>query len=409
MIKICSDHSPKQNRVIVTGSTGFIGSYLVGVFLNQGVNVIALARSSNSDGIIARERVLKTLKLMHPKCDVSLLHVINANICDKHAGLTTQHINELKSTVDEIWHCAAITKFNTVNYNNIIETNVKGTINMIEVAKSLEVERFKFISTAYVYDRNKSIMSEELVSLENNFSNFYESSKCQAEHEVLRHSARADIRVTIFRLPVITGDSDTGAASTFRGYYDFVKNFYNLRKDIFTNFQKYQDFSHWGVKGIQIKQKKSLLFLHPAGVLSVPLHILCQPEASINLLPINIAVDAMIYSSRNDSKSQQILHITNGTPPTIRSVLEQTFNLLGVEGIKLIAKEDYSTSSKWTRLDREIARKIQLYKPYLFGEPQFKRDNLIKIIGKQNLPDFNINSAYLKKIIEFAIKHQWEK
>ena len=172
MTKISSDQSLNRNQVIVTGSTGFIGSYLVGFFLNQGVNVIALARSSNSDKMIARERVLKTLNLMHPKCDLSRLLVINANICHEYAGFTTQQINELKSTVDEIWHCAAIT---------------------------------------------------------------------------------------------------------------------------------------------------------------------------------------------------------------------------------------------WTRLDRQIARKIKPYKPYLFGKPEFKRDNLIKIIGKLNLPDFNINSAYLKKIREFAIKHHWSR
>src|SRR5574344_720382 len=126
-------------RILVTGGAGFIGNCFVRHILTkhpdyQVINLDALTYCGN----------LENLKDIEGNPNYTFVH---GNICDRKL------VRDLISQVDCVVNFAAESHVdNSIKHPEIfIESNVQGTLNLLQASKELGVERFLQVSTDEVY------------------------------------------------------------------------------------------------------------------------------------------------------------------------------------------------------------------------------------------------------------------
>jgi NAD dependent epimerase/dehydratase len=126
-------------KVLVTGADGFIGSHLVEALLAKGCNVRAFVfyNSFNSWG---------WLDSLAPETQKKL-DVFTGDIRDPNG------VREAMTGCDVVFHLAALIAipFSYHSPDSYIDTNIKGTLNVLQAAKSLKTERILVTSTSEVY------------------------------------------------------------------------------------------------------------------------------------------------------------------------------------------------------------------------------------------------------------------
>lgn len=126
-------------RVLVTGADGFIGSHLTEFLVRSGVNVRAFVyyNSFNSWGWLdqAEESVR------------SSLDVFAGDIRDPHGVRTAMQ------GCDAVLHLAALIAipYSYHSPDTYVDTNIKGTLNVLQAARDLQVQRIVHTSTSEVY------------------------------------------------------------------------------------------------------------------------------------------------------------------------------------------------------------------------------------------------------------------
>jgi len=139
----------KNKKVLVTGADGFIGSHLVERLLEEGCKVKAFVyyNSFNSWGW------LDTL----PKDKLSQVEIFAGDVRDPNGVRTAMQ------DVDVVFHLAALIAipFSYHSPDSYIDTNVKGTLNIVQAAKDLKIERVLVTSTSEVYGTAQYIPIDE--------------------------------------------------------------------------------------------------------------------------------------------------------------------------------------------------------------------------------------------------------
>lgn len=130
-------------RVLVTGADGFIGSHLVEQLVAQGARVRALSlyNSWNSWGWLEDTACLDKVE------------VVAGDIRDRRA------MQELCKGVDTVFHLAALIAI-PYSYRapeSYVETNVAGTVNVMQAALDQGVSRVLNTSTSEVYGTARSV------------------------------------------------------------------------------------------------------------------------------------------------------------------------------------------------------------------------------------------------------------
>ena len=129
----------KNENVLVTGADGFIGSHLVEELLEQGAKVRALVYY-NSEG---RWGLLEDIKFKSNKN----LEVILGDINDPHF---CKRLLEGQKIVFNLAALIAI-PYSYIAPTSYFQTNVLGTINLLEEARRAKIKRFVSTSTSEVY------------------------------------------------------------------------------------------------------------------------------------------------------------------------------------------------------------------------------------------------------------------
>ena len=138
-----------NKKVLVTGADGFIGSHLVETLLSEGCNVRAFTyyNSFNSWGWLdtfPRERLNK-------------IEVLTGDIRDPNG------IRTVVKDMDIVFHLAALIAipFSYHSPDSYIDTNVKGTLNVLQACRDYNIERVIVTSTSEVYGTAQYIPIDE--------------------------------------------------------------------------------------------------------------------------------------------------------------------------------------------------------------------------------------------------------
>ena len=139
----------KSKRCLVTGADGFIGSHLVEALLAEGAQVKAfvLYNSFNSWG---------WLDTLEPAL-LRQIEVFPGDIRDPHGVATAME------GCDIVFHLAALIAipFSYYSPDSYVDTNIKGTLNVLQAARKLGVKKLVVTSTSEVYGTARYVPIDE--------------------------------------------------------------------------------------------------------------------------------------------------------------------------------------------------------------------------------------------------------
>jgi len=172
-----------MKKLLVTGGAGFIGNCFVRHILNKYPNYKVI----NLD-VLTYAGNIENLNDVKDNPNYKFVH---GNICDKKL------VRDLISQVDSVVNFAAESHVDRsiTNPDIFIETNVQGTLNLLQACNEIGIERFLQVSTDEVYGSLGSI------------GYFYETTPIQPNSPYSASKAGADLLVRAYyetyKLPVL--------------------------------------------------------------------------------------------------------------------------------------------------------------------------------------------------------------
>jgi len=137
-------------KVLVTGADGFIGSHLVEELLNEGYQVKAFCfyNSFNTWGWLD--------SLSQETLD--RIEIFTGDIRDPNGVRTAM------KGCDIVFHLAALIAipYSYHSPDSYVDTNVKGTLNIIQAARDLAIERVLVTSTSEIYGTAQYVPIDEI-------------------------------------------------------------------------------------------------------------------------------------------------------------------------------------------------------------------------------------------------------
>ena len=136
-------------RALVTGADGFIGSHLTEALLDAGATVRALALY-NSFGTWGW---LDTI----PRPALDAIEVVTGDVRDPHG------VRAALQGVDVVFHLAALIAipYSYHSPDSYVDTNVTGTLNILQAARDLATERVVVTSTSEVFGTARYVPMDE--------------------------------------------------------------------------------------------------------------------------------------------------------------------------------------------------------------------------------------------------------
>jgi len=175
----------RTGKILVTGADGFIGSHLTEALLARGYDVRAfvLYNSFNSWGW------LDTL----PEATRKGLDVFAGDVRDPNGVRTA-----LKGC-DAVLHLAALIgiPYSYHSPDTYVDTNIKGTLNVLQAARDLGTARVIHTSTSEVYGTARSVPISEEHPLQGQSP--YSATKIGADHLALSFHLSFNTPVTVVR------------------------------------------------------------------------------------------------------------------------------------------------------------------------------------------------------------------
>lgn len=202
--------------VLLTGATGFLGSYLLQMLLQETrLTVHCLVRAKDNRSACERVRASLDSYGLWNEDWASRIVSLAGDLVQPSLGLSRAAHDKLSGSVDAVYHAAADVSW-VVPYESLRAANVLGTLELLRLACSGRTKSFHFISSLAVCYSHTA--DHELTENDDPFGNLaglplgYAQSKCVAEHLVRQVAARG-LPATVYRPSLITGDSRSGRSN----------------------------------------------------------------------------------------------------------------------------------------------------------------------------------------------------
>lgn len=352
-----------KKTLFLTGSTGLVGSYLLKLFIKNNCKVYALARRKNN--MSASRRVNEVLGTwdndrIDYKNNINL-EIIEGDLRKKNLGLNKNVIKKMTSEVDEIFHCAAETKFNS-SPEDLKDINVKGSERIFEIGlrckKDGRLKKINYLSTIYICGNYAGHFSENDLDVGQEFKTVYEQSKFESEK--LANEYRDKVHIDIFRPPVIVGESESGKIISFQQAF-------------------YQALRIWN----------SEIFDYFPNVKEIPFYLVFIDELCKSIYNI---------SCRSTDKNKNY-HIFNHSCPTLDKILNLTTQFLGLKKTSYIRYSDFI--SKSTPIQKKLVEYNFLF---LNNKVKLVSDYTNKILSNINFRLSDFNDSKFIQLLEYAVR-----
>ncbi len=157
-----------NKQVLVTGGTGFVGSYLLRYLLQKNYKIKAIKRATSPMRLVA---------------DIAdQIDWVEGDILD------VPFLEKITKGVHQIYHVAAVVSFDPRDQQALMKVNIEGTANIVNVALCNKVEKLVHVSSvAAIGHKESQPHIDEAIQWENSKDNSnYAISKFKAEAEVWR-------------------------------------------------------------------------------------------------------------------------------------------------------------------------------------------------------------------------------
>ncbi len=225
----------RNTSILVTGADGFIGSHVVEALVEAGARVRAFVfyNSFNSWGW------LDSL----PKETLKKIEVVAGDIRDPRG------VESAMQGCDMVFHLAALIAipFSYHSPDSYVDTNIKGTLNVLQAARALKTKRVLITSTSEVYGTAQYVPIDERHPYQGQSP--YSATKIGADRIAESFWRSFDMPVTIVRpfntygprqsaravIPTVITQLLSGATEIKLGRTDPIRDF-NYVKDVAQGF-----------------------------------------------------------------------------------------------------------------------------------------------------------------------------
>lgn len=195
-----------QKLFLVTGGTGFIGSYLLRLLLQRGYRVRAIRRSSSRMDLVSD----LTDRVEWIETDVTDI----LGLEDAFEGVT------------HVFHCAAMVSFHPRDVSRMMHINVEGTANIVNFSLHNQVQKLVHVSSIAAIGRTKGRphLDEQAKWVQSKANTNYAISKYLSEQEVWRGHIEG-LPVAIVNPSIVLGSGfwNEGSARFFKQVYEGLK------------------------------------------------------------------------------------------------------------------------------------------------------------------------------------------
>jgi dihydroflavonol-4-reductase len=222
-----------DDRVLVTGAAGFIGSAVTRELCRRGIRVVALVEpggdTRNLDGIDTE--------------------VARGDLRDADA------VAKAVDGCRMVFHVAALYRFWARNPDDFYDINVGGTRHVVEAARSSGCERLVYTSTVGTLGLHGATtedpVDETSFARVDHLFGGYKQSKYVAEHEVLRAGA-AGLPVVLVQPTTPVGPGDRGPTPTGRTVLEILNGRFPGYVDTTLNIVDVEDVAHGHVLAAEL-------------------------------------------------------------------------------------------------------------------------------------------------------------
>lgn len=187
-----------NEKILVTGGSGFVGAYLIRDLVKRGFQVRALKRKSSK---------------MHLLADaVDKVEWVEGDVID------VPSLQEAFKGVDKVYHSAAVISFDPKKRDWMWKINIEGTANMVNCAIDAGVKKFLQVSSVSAFGRYaiKGEIDESKEWQKHPMNTNYAISKHHSEMEVWRGQAEGLNTVIINPATILgAGDWSSGSCAIF--------------------------------------------------------------------------------------------------------------------------------------------------------------------------------------------------
>ncbi|MEA5617306.1 thioester reductase domain-containing protein [Cronbergia sp. UHCC 0137] len=275
-----SVNDPKN--IFLTGGTGYLGAFIIkGLLEETKANIYCLVRAN--DLVEAKSKLEKNLEqyaLWDDQYSSRLIPIVG-DLAQPLLGIGAEQFQNLATNIDVIYHSAALLNY-VYPYSALKAANVLGTQEVLRLACQTKVKPVHYVSSVAVFE--STAYAGQVVTEQQDFNDWqgiflgYSQTKWVAEKLVKLASSRG-LPVTIYRPPLISGDSQTGICNT----HDFI----NLM-----------------IKGC------------------LQMGAFPDVDYMLDMSPVDYVSKAVVYLSRQETSIGKAFHLQHPQPASLKSLVE---------------------------------------------------------------------------------------
>ncbi len=220
-------NNPQQ--IFLTGSTGFLGGYLLGDLLQQtSADMHCLTRGQDTE--VAKERLIQNLQFCGRWRDDFRARIIPVlgDLSQARLGLDETMFRQLAGQIDVVYHSGGWVN-NVRSYALLKSTNVDGTEAAIRLATLTQMKPLHFVSSLAIfftdtYAGAEVVQETDTPKYDPHVKSGYIQSKWVADR-LVETAQRRGLPASIYRPARVTADSQTGKTSAVKDLLSlFIKS-----------------------------------------------------------------------------------------------------------------------------------------------------------------------------------------
>ncbi|MBD2136387.1 thioester reductase domain-containing protein [Anabaena sp. FACHB-1237] len=203
-------------NIFVTGGTGYLAAFIIKELLLATVaKIYCLVRADNISE--AKNKLVKNLEnyaIWDDQYQERIIPIIG-DLAEPFLGIASAEFANLAANIDTIYHSAALLNY-VYPYSALKPANVLGTQEILRLACTTKTKLFHYVSSIAVFE--SPFYAGKVVKEQDAFNHWegiflgYSQTKWVAE-KLVKIAGYRGLPITIYRPPLIAGDSQTGVCN----------------------------------------------------------------------------------------------------------------------------------------------------------------------------------------------------